>query len=197
MKNKGSLAAISGASNLSNNERQANDFYATPGKATLFLLENHKFNKKILEPCCGQGHISKILLSKGYAVTSSDLINRGYGQSGVDFLQDYVWFQGDIITNPPFSKAIECLEQAFNIIEDGHQVAFFLKTIFLHTLKRGVFLERNPPLKILIFSRRIRCIPGNEIGNKEFKIDGGGMDYSWFIFKKGHLGKTELIFVNK
>jgi len=37
------------------------DYYATPPSATKKLLENETFSKFILEPACGEGHISEVL----------------------------------------------------------------------------------------------------------------------------------------
>lgn len=57
--------------------REENDFYATEPKATELLLEKETFNKNILEPCAGMGHIRDVLVSHGYSVTATDLIYRG------------------------------------------------------------------------------------------------------------------------
>ena len=66
-------------------DREKNDFYATPSQATEKLLQVEQFDGKIYEPCCGQGHISKVLIDNGYDVESTDLVDRGYGQSHIDF----------------------------------------------------------------------------------------------------------------
>lgn len=75
---------VNGCSNHSDKERQKNDYYATdPFIVRQFLKEtNIKLNNNILEPCCGQGHISKVLEEFGYNVTSTDLIDRNYGMGG-------------------------------------------------------------------------------------------------------------------
>lgn len=78
MDSKTNLRTI-GASCASNEEREENDFYATDPNAVQLLLYKENFNKSILEPCCGQGHISETLKNYGYNVISSDIINRGYG----------------------------------------------------------------------------------------------------------------------
>ena len=76
-----------GASNHSTREREKNDFYATEPTAVERLLRVEKFSKNILEPCCGSGHISEVLKSHGYIVTSEELFDRGYGNTGLDFLE--------------------------------------------------------------------------------------------------------------
>ena len=76
-----------GASNHSETEREIHDYYATPPIATEMLCKIETFSKDILEPCCGEGHIAKVLEAHGYNVESMDLIDRGYGKGGVDFLK--------------------------------------------------------------------------------------------------------------
>lgn len=70
----------------SNNDLR--DFYETPPEAIhrLFKVWQPSF-KKIWEPCCGTGSISKALETYNYEVVSSDIKNRGYGHTRVDFLQ--------------------------------------------------------------------------------------------------------------
>jgi len=54
-------------------ERPKGDFYASPPIAVEKLLEVEKFGNVILEPCCGNGVISKVLESNNYKVISRDL----------------------------------------------------------------------------------------------------------------------------
>lgn len=54
-----------GASNHTEHDRGAFDYYATEPKATELLLKLEHFNNNILEPCCGEGHISEVLKRGG------------------------------------------------------------------------------------------------------------------------------------
>lgn len=84
----GSNAAVFktlGASNHKNGERQREDYYATEPAATEWLCKIEQFTGVILEPSCGEGHISEVLKAHGYDVVSRDLIDRGYGEVA-DFL---------------------------------------------------------------------------------------------------------------
>lgn len=45
------------------------DFYATEPKATELLLEKETFNKNILEPYAGMGHMRDVLVSHGHNVS--------------------------------------------------------------------------------------------------------------------------------
>lgn len=85
--NARSTHAVLGARNYAQNEREANDYYATEPKAVELLLEQETFAPKIWEPACGEGHISEVLRKHGHEVYSTDLIDRGYGQGGIDFFQ--------------------------------------------------------------------------------------------------------------
>ena len=92
------------------NDREKNDFYATPQESTESLLRVTTFRGDIYEPCCGQGHISKVLIKNGYNVFSSDLVDRGYGTPRIDFLME-TKKHDNIITNPPFKNALEFAEK--------------------------------------------------------------------------------------
>lgn len=104
--NSRSAHATLGARNYAQHDREENDFYATEPKALELLCDLETFSPTVWECACGQGHLSEVLKSRGYKVISSDLIDRGYGYSDVDFLQSTKQFDGDIITNPPYKFAI-------------------------------------------------------------------------------------------
>ena len=143
--NAKSIYATLGASNHTDAEREDNDFYATEPKALILLLERETFDDFVWEPACGKGHLSEVLKQSGYIVKSTDLVDRGYGKSGVDFLKCTTPFNGDIITNPPYKYAQEFVEHALELIPNGHKVAMFLKLTFLESKNRRSLFESNPP----------------------------------------------------
>ena len=100
--------ATLGSSNHVPEEREAFDYYATDPKAVEMLLELEQFAPVIWEPACGEGHISKVLQAHGYQVISTDLVYRGFGDpEPLDFLKETLdGFEGDIITNPPYSTGL-------------------------------------------------------------------------------------------
>lgn len=65
------------ASSHTEQEREKDDYYATDPIAIDKLLTVEKLNENIWECACGEGHLSKRLIEKGYKVYSSDLVNRG------------------------------------------------------------------------------------------------------------------------
>jgi hypothetical protein len=83
--------------------RRAHDFYPTPPEPTLALLPKLKgFPKKVWEPACGDGGIAKVLEQNGYDVVGTDLVDRGYGRGGIDYLTTTEKLANAVITNPPF-----------------------------------------------------------------------------------------------
>ena len=60
----------------------------------------------------------------------------------LDFLTCEDKWDGDIITNPPYSKAKEFVEKSLELIKDGGKVAMFLKLTFLEGQARRNCLNR-------------------------------------------------------
>lgn len=87
--NGNSIYKTLGASNHTNEEREVDDFYATSPIAIDILVgyPHISLPKYIWEPSCGSGCLSKRLEQKGHVVTSTDLIDRGYGQGGGKLLR--------------------------------------------------------------------------------------------------------------
>ena len=187
--NQNSIYKTLGASNHTDKERENNDYYATEPKAIELLCDLETFSPTIWECACGEGHLSKVLIGRGYKVISSDLIDRGYGKGDIDFLKCDKEFDGDIITNPPYKYAKEFVEHALEIVTNGHKVAMFLKVQFLEGKARKELFEKHPPKTIYVSSSRLLCAK-----NGDFKKmrDGGGsaVAYAWFIWEKGFKGDT-------
>ena len=78
--NKRSVFSILGASNHSETDRQSEDYYATSPLAIDKLASKFEIPKKVLEPCCGEGHLSERLKELGHEVWSYDIVDRGYGE---------------------------------------------------------------------------------------------------------------------
>lgn len=192
--NTRSTFATLGASNHVDHEREQDDFYATDPKAIDILLSVETFNKTILEPACGMGHMSERLEEYGYKVWSADLIDRSNGKYYVyDFLKnDQKNLDLDIITNPPFKHSIEFIRHSLNIIPVGHKVAMFLKILFMETDKRKALFEEFPPKTVYILANRLCCAKNGDFVNNTTKAVG----YAWYVWEKGFKGTTQLKWVN-
>lgn len=138
--------ATLGASNHTEQERQAEDYYATDPKAIELLLEQETFSPNIWECACGGGHLSKVLENHGYNVRSTDLVYRGYGEkTSYDFLRNEEIFDGDIITNPPYKYASDFVTKALDSVNVGNKVAMLLKVLFLEGKNRRKLFDSAPP----------------------------------------------------
>lgn len=178
---------IIGASNHCDYEREQHDFYATDPETLEPLLRKVTFAHSIWEPACGLGHLSMRLKDHGFNVKESDIINR-IGNDTIDFLKYDGKFIGDIITNPPYSKAKEFCEKALEVIPEGNKVAMFLKLTFLEGKSRRAFFERNPPFWVYVFSERQKCAMNGDFD----KLKGSAIAYAWFVWVKGYKGAPNI-----
>lgn len=121
--NKNSVAAMLGMKTVWHPEnREPNDFYSSDPKAVRALMERLQLDKGtvIYECACGSGNLSRELEDMGYQVLSTDLIDRGYGTPGIDFLQVKTIPDNCIIlTNPPYKYATEFIEHSMELLPDG------------------------------------------------------------------------------
>ena len=134
-----------GATNHTDKEREHHYYYYTDPKAAEFLCDLVRFSPIVWECACGEGHLAKVFEKRGYIVKATDLIDRGYGKGGIDFLTYDKPFCGDIITNPPYKYAQEFVEKALSLVSEGRHVAMFLKLTFLEGKKRKALFEKCPP----------------------------------------------------
>lgn len=168
--------------------RRKHDFYPTPGWATQALLQHYPhICGRILEPCAGDGHISKEMLAAipEWDDVSSVWVNdidpeRTHAGDGMDARDPklYEKRQPDwVISNPPFNVAMEILKVAHQ--HATHGVAFLLRLSFMEpTYDRGPWLNENPPNKVIVLPR----ISFTNDGNTDM------VTCAWFIW---HHGKTD------
>ena len=197
--NSRTVFATIGASNHTDTEREANDYYATEPRATELLLEVEEFSPYIWEPACGEKHMSNVLTAHGYNVRNSDIFTRGQTDIEIiDFLKATrleVDRPRDIITNPPYKYAQEFVEKALELVENGGKVAMFLKLTFLEGKKRKELFKKYPPKALYVSSSRLQCAK-----NGEFEKCGKGavtaIAYGWFVWQKGYTGEPVIRWIN-
>ena len=178
---------VLGANNHANHDVAAYEYYATPPAAVDMLMELEEISTLVLEPFCGGGHISRTLEAHKRHVVSTDLVYHGYddAQIGIDFYEDDDQWEGDIVSNPPYSRAAEAVRHAMGMVRKGDKIIFFLKTLFLEGQARGKLFAEYPPKKVWVSRSRITC--GK---NGEFDGKSNAVSYSWFVWEKGYEGPT-------
>ena len=191
--NKYSLFKTIGASNHCDHDRQVDDYYATEPAATEWLMKLESFDGKILEPACGEGHMSKIMVAHGYDVTSRDLADRGFGEVS-DFLspQNISW-DGNIVTNPPYKYAQDFVKKALSIVPEGKKVCMFLKLTFLEGKSRRQLFMNTPPIRVWVSSSRLKCALNGDFISI---TSSSATAYAWFVWQKGYKGNTEVRWFN-
>lgn len=169
--------------------RAAHDFYPTPPEGTRALLSVERFAGSIWEPACGNGAISKVLQAHGYAVVSTDLIHRGYGTGGINFLTEQSSRAVNIVTNPPYGRGLadSFVRHALRLTQStGGTVAMLLNLASLaHPLRHHQW-ARQPPSAVYILDN-LTCWPNG--------IERGAaaeQRYCWAIWRPGHQGRPSL-----
>jgi hypothetical protein len=161
------------------------DFFPTPAWATYALIDNEKFSGEIWESACGNGAMSRVLDKTGCTVTSSDLYERGFGETGIDFLTAKK--QSDnIITNPPYNSAEGFIAAGLN--KAKRKFALLLRLAFLEGANRAnTIFSRTPPNRVWVFSERITFYPEGAI-----RKGTGTTAYAWFVWDRSAPTSTEL-----
>lgn len=157
--------------------RQKDDFYPTPEYVTEALLKNHQFKGDIWECACGNGKMAEVLKKAGYSVEATDLIDRGYGRSGYDFLLENTHVD-NIVTNPPFNLAYEFIIQGLRL--STKCLALFLPIRYLTGKKRAELYKKFPPTKVIVIPNKV-----DFLGNKN-----PVMEFAWFIWDKEASGSS-------
>ena len=159
-------------------KRPKDDFYPTPPSAIKALLEVEKFESPVLEPACGEGNISEVLKEHGYNVDSTDLIDRCYGDTGVDFLKGEFFGVGSIITNPPYNLAQEFVVMSLKLTRAlNGKVAMLLRLQFLESQRRKLLFESTPLSKVWVFSWRVPMWRNGVVTGS-----GKMAPYAWFVW---------------
>lgn len=170
----------------SNYARIGHDFYPTEEwmtRGALRTLEDEGMLDTSLEwwePACGEGHISKVIEEFfGAGGYSTDLIYRGFGKGGCDFLKQKVTPAGVrfIVTNPPFGDMAETfIRHALHLTEPVKgQVLMLLRNEYDCSKKRMNLFKEHPAYRAKVVSTtRPRWIAGTTGSPRH--------NYSWYFW---------------
>lgn len=194
--NGNSVYKTLGASSHAVSERQCDDYYATDPVAVEKLRNAVIIPPYVWECACGAGHLSMALMAGGFNVLSTDLVDRGFGYVGVDFLKEErlpEYLQGEdccILTNPPYKYATEFVEHAIELLPDGQPAFFLLKTNALEGKGRFERLYRHGYLHgVYQFTERLLCAKNGDFDG--MRAGGGSaVAYAWFLFRKVRAADT-------
>ncbi len=167
--------------------RNADDWYQETPEAVRALLRAERFYGVTLDPACGAGTIPKTFQEFGLDCLGSDLVDRGYGLTGVDYLTQPDQGVDNLAANPPYNLLEPFVLKM--IAEAKHKVAVLTRLAWLEGdgRYRRIF-EPHPPSRVLVFRNRISVPPGGA----DIKPTGGSVAYCWVIYNRDHRGPTEL-----
>lgn len=188
--------------------RTENDFYATDPQAVYALFDALSLYDpdfadlaptSFLEPCVGNGNIAMAVLDYYKASMNSpdstktfiDIVDRGYPNT---IVQDFLLFEPIqpqskfdlVVSNPPYSLALEFVQKSLQHLSDRGYLAFFLKIQFWEGEKRKQFLLDNPPAFCFPFAKRMPTWNNGQPTDEHGKRWATTMCHAWFVWKKDY-----------
>jgi hypothetical protein len=163
-------------------DRLPHDAYFTIDEmVTQGLAENVTFRGNLIWECaCGAGHMARVLERYGYTVLSTDLVDHGYGKSGIDFLTAPPADAASIVTNPPYGDLAEpfirrALEHTRPV---GGQVAMLLRAEYDSAGERSDLFKSPHFYMRLALTKRPHWV--TDKGSPRH-------NYAWFVWDWAHL----------
>lgn len=193
---------------ISGYERTPHDFYPTPDWVTEALLKHVSLRGAVWEPCCGGGAMARVLERAGHRVMASDLVDRGFGRSGVDFFACTGFPDGcrSIVTNPPYGDGGEVrrpsnssqgmqrfVSHALDLTVRAHgQLALLVRYQWLAGKRASTLISSGPLSKVVVLTRRIKWFEREGVG----ATNSGQHHHAWLFWdcRHGRLLPPSLIF---
>jgi len=182
--------------------RRADDHYQTPDWCVEALLERVPLHGPVLDPCCGEGAILRVLDNWGVGLLggveiSEERAAKAYDVASIavgDYLTatfDHTWTANAIVTNPPFSLAEPFIRRALEFVAPGGDVIMLLRLNFLGARCRNEaeWSDYDIPLWGLGQLRAVYVLP------RRPSFTGGGNDaceYAWFHWERDYRGPAVL-----
>jgi hypothetical protein len=162
-------------------DRAASDYYIEPRWVVNALLDVEPLTGHCWDPSCGSGNIPLALRARGISCWGSDIADRGFGTTGLNFF-DAADKADCIITNPPYSVIQAYVARALSLTT--HKVAILARLALLEGMKRRSFLMSTPLARVWVSSRRVSMPPGGT----DIEAKGGSIAYAWFVWDHAHSG---------
>lgn len=178
--------------------RNALDQYETPWSAAEGFVRRVLVPRfrgtTVLDPCCGTGAMVKRVAHElggnalGIEIDSARAAQWNPGGPVPVDVRDALLFVpwppvSLIITNPPFSLAMEFVRRALQEVKGQATVCMLLRLAFLASKQRAEFHRANPS-DVYVLSKR-----------PSFTSDGksDSADYAWFLWGPGRGGHWEVL----
>lgn len=159
---------------------RGHDLYETPACATEALLRVEPLPHQIWEPACGRGAISRALEAGGHHVTSTDLVDYGFGEGRVDFLMERGAPAGCecIVINPPFKLADKFIRHGLVLVP---RVVMLLRWAYAEGANRSDLIDKHLSR---VWLGRERLPMMHRDGWHGSKISNSSAPFGWFVFER-------------
>ena len=157
------------------------DWYQEPRFIVDALLDVERFAGMSWDPSCGGGTIPETMRARGLTCHASDIADRGYGATGVDFFNQ-IDPVDNIVTNPPYGVIEPYIRHALTLARS--KVAILARLALLESTKRQALFRETPLARVWVSCRRVSMPPGGS----DIKASGGTVAYAWFVWDHSHVG---------
>lgn len=177
------------------------EFYETPEWAVQALLNVELLTPRVVDAGAGRGVLAKAAEQHGYRVmqvdktnwadhglpcyqSTWDKIEADYLSTANPILSAYVAGGNfSVITNPPFSKAVEFVEHSLNL--GARKVVCFQRFAWWESNDRRDFWAKNPPNRIYSCGNRATCYRGDLTNEERVKLGSTPTAHAWFVWERG------------
>lgn len=166
-------------------DRVANDWYVEPRWLVDALLDVEPLSGVSWDPSCGGGNIPKALLARGLFCSGSDIADRGFGETNLDFFDSY-YAADNIVSNPPYGVIEPYIRRA--LAKTTGKVCILARLALLEGQKRKALFKETPLARVWVSSRRASMPPGGS----DVKASGGAIAYAWFCWDHAHRGPATI-----
>jgi hypothetical protein len=179
-------------------DKERRGHYVEPDWVSRRLFEVEQFDRRIHDPACGWGTITKEAVAAGYRyVGGSDIVNRRQHGLGPNFYKrDFLECRGSlegtsIVCNPPFDHVQEFCKHALEL--GASKVAMIS---LVRRLNAAHWLQELPLRRVWLLTPRPSMPPGSWItaGNKP---NGGTQDFVWLVFERGYVGEPAIAWLHR
>ncbi|MFX4226381.1 MAG: hypothetical protein ACFHHU_00395 [Porticoccaceae bacterium] len=172
--------------------------YETPAWAAQAGLNAVPLLDRVLDPCVGRGILAQTALQLGHDVRASDVYRWEYDgpRTIIDFLDPASsilvdgWEPGsfDVFVNPPFSKACEFIDRAFEL--GARKVLCFQRLAWLESDTRREWWDLEHCRAVHLCAKRATCW-GFHIGPEKRK-SSSPTPHAWYEFDQMWKGEPLL-----
>jgi hypothetical protein len=165
--------------------RERFSHYVEPGWVARRLFDVEHFDGGLHDPACGFGRIVQAAWEIGLDATGADIVDRGFGDTGIDFLTDTTP-RTNICCNPPFNIVRKFIAHALEVTTG--KVAAIMP---VPRLNAAHWLQDTPLARVWLLTPRPSMPPGHVIARGE-KPGGGKEDFAWLVWIRDYAGSPRL-----